>query len=146
MRALLKWLLASLPVVALAVAPAPSRASEFVLVAHPSVAATAVSRTEASRMFLRLQTEWPGGGHVRPVDQAKTSPARDAFSREVLGMSVPAAEEYWTRAIFSGRAVPPVEKRSDADVLAYVRETPGAIGYVSASAALDGVKRIALKD
>lgn len=142
MRALLKPLLLA----ALALSPAAVRAADFALVAHPSVAATSLSRAEASRMFLRLQTEWPGGGHVRPVDQAKSSPLREAFSREILGMSLAAADAYWTRAIFSGRAVPPVEKRSDADVLAYVRETPGALGYVSGSAPLEGVKRIALRD
>lgn len=142
MRALLKPLLA----VALAVLPAAALASEFVVVVHPSVPATAISRGEASRMFMRLQSEWPGGGHVRPVDQSKTSAVRDAFSRDVLGKSLAAVEDYWTKAIFSGRAVPPVEKRSDADVVAYVRETPGAIGYVSSSAPAEGVKRLALKD
>ena len=143
MRALI---VKSVLVAALAALPAAALAAEFVLVANPSVAATAVSRAEASRMFLRLQSAWPEGGNVRPVDQAKTSPVRDSFSREVLGKSVPAVEQYWTQAIFSGRAVPPVEKRTDADVLAYVRETPGAIGYVSASTPTEGVKRLALRD
>ncbi len=142
MRALLKPLLAA----ALLAAPAAALPAEFVLVANPSVSAPALSRSEASRIFLRLQTEWPDGGHARPVDQSKSSALRDAFSRDVLGKSLPAVEQYWTQAIFSGRAVPPIEKRSDADVLAYVRENPGAIGYVSASAPLDGVKKIPLRD
>lgn len=142
MRALLKTILAA----ALVALPAAALAADLVLVAHPSVAATTVSRAEVSRMFLRLQTEWPGGGHVRPVDQAKGSPLREAFSREIHGKSLAAVEQYWTQAIYSGRAVPPVEKRSDADVLAYVRDTPGAIGYVSASAPAEGVKRLALRD
>lgn len=143
MRALI---LKSMLVVALAALPAASLATDFVLVANSSVAATSVSRSEASRMFLRLQTAWPEGGHVKPVDQAKSSPVREAFSRDVLGKSVASVEQYWTQAIFSGRAVPPVEKRSDADVVAYVRETPGAVGYVSTSASTEGVKRLALRD
>lgn len=142
MRALLKPLLAA----TLFLAPAAALPTEFVLVANPSVSATAISRSEASRIFLRLQSDWPDGGHARPVDQSKASPLRDAFSRQVLGKSLASVEQYWTQAIFSGRAVPPVEKRSDADVLAYVRDNPGAVGYVSASAPLDGVKRITLKD
>jgi ABC-type phosphate transport system substrate-binding protein len=142
MRALVKPLLAA----ALVLLPALASAAEFVLVANPSVSTTALSRSEASRMFLRLQTDWPDGGHARPVDQSKSSPVRDAFSREVLGRSLAAVEQFWTQAIFSGRAVPPVEKRTDADVLAYVRENPGAIGYVSASVPLEGVKRITLRD
>ncbi len=142
MRAILKPLLAAL----VALAPAAALPAEFVLVANPSVSATSISRSEASRIFLRLQSEWSEGGHARPVDQAKSSPLRDAFSREVLGKSLAAVEQYWTQAIFSGRAVPPVEKRTDADVLAYVRENPGAIGYVSSSASMEGVKRLSLRD
>ncbi len=142
MRALVKPLLAA----ALFLAPAAALPAEFVLVANPSVSTAAISRAEATRIFLRLQSEWPDGGHARPVDQSKSSPLRDAFSREVLGKSLASVEQYWTQAIFSGRAVPPVEKRSDADVLAYVRENPGAVGYVSASAPLEGVKRITLRD
>ncbi len=142
MRALVKPLLAA----ALFLAPAAALPAEFVLVANPSVSTAAISRAEATRIFLRLQSEWPDGGHARPVDQSKSSPLRDAFSREVLGKSLSSVEQYWTQAIFSGRAVPPVEKRNDADVLAYVRENPGAVGYVSASAPLEGVKRITLKD
>ncbi len=130
----------------LAALPLGAFPSDIVVVAHPSVPSTSLSRVEASRLFMKLQTEWPGGGHVRPVDQPKASHAREAFSREVLGKSVEQVDQAWTQAIFSGRAVPPVEKRTDADVVAYVRENPGAVGYVAASAATEGVKRIALKD
>ena len=37
---------------------------------------------------------------------------------------------YWQRLIFAGRAIPPLEIASDDDVAAFVRKTPGAIGYV----------------
>jgi ABC-type phosphate transport system substrate-binding protein len=57
-----------------------------------------------------------------------------------------AIDQYWTQSVFSGRAVPPPEKRSDADVVAFVRENPGAIGYVSQGASIDGVKRVTVKE
>jgi ABC-type phosphate transport system substrate-binding protein len=142
MRTVTKALLAAL----LALAPAAAPCAEFVVVAHPSVEASSVSRADLGRMFLRFQTEWPGGGHVRPVDQAKSSAVRESFSREVLGRTLSALEQFWTQSIFSGRAVPPVEKRTDSEVLAYVRDTPGAVGYVSAAASAEGVKKLAVKD
>jgi ABC-type phosphate transport system substrate-binding protein len=142
MHTLVKRLLA----VAVALLPAAVLASEFVVIANPSVQVQALSRGEVARIFTRLQTTWPGGAVARPVDQVKSAPAREAFSREILGKSVAAVEQYWTQVIFSGRAVPPVEKRSDAEVVAYVRENPGAIGYVSPAAATEGVKRLTVKD
>ena len=40
--------------------------------------------------------------------------------------------------------VPPVKKASDEEVLAFVRTHSGAVGYVSTSAAADGVKILKL--
>lgn len=124
--------------------PPAAAAADYVVVVNAANPVTSLSRTEASRLFLRSATQWPNGDHVKPVDLAKGSPIRAAFTKEVLGRSPGAIEQYWTQAVFSGRAVPPPEKRSDAEVVAYVRETPGAIGYVSAGASTDGVRRISV--
>lgn len=124
--------------------PAASAAADYVVVVNPSVPVSSLSRSEASRIFLRSWTQWPSGEHVKPVDLSKSSPIRAAFTKEVLGRSTGAIEQYWTQAVFSGRAVPPPEKRTDAEVITYVRDTPGAIGYVSSAAATEGVKRVTL--
>ncbi len=129
---------------ALLIPTAAASAADYVVVVNPSNPVTTLSRTEASRLFLRSSTQWPSGEHVKPVDLAKGSAVRAAFTKEILGRSPGALEQYWTQAVFSGRAVPPPEKRTDAEVVAYVRETPGAIGYVSAGAGTDGVKRVAI--
>ena len=64
------------------------------------------------------------------------------YARDVLekaGMSrISAVESYWQQQIFAGKEVPPAAKPSDEEVLAYVRSTPGAIGYVSAGASTTG--------
>jgi ABC-type phosphate transport system substrate-binding protein len=124
--------------------PATAAAADYVVVVNPSIQITSLSRAQVGRLFLRSSTQWPGGEHVKPVDLAKGSPVRGAFTKEILGRSLGAIEQYWTQAVFSGRAVPPPEKRTDAEVLAYVRETPGAIGYVSSGANTDGVRRVTI--
>jgi hypothetical protein len=43
------------------------------------------------------------------------------------------------------RDVPPPIGRSDAEVLAFVRANPGAIGYVSATADIQGARVLALR-
>jgi len=126
--------------------PAAAAASDYVVVVHPSNPVATLSRTETSRLFLRSSTQWASGEHVKPVDLGKSSPIRAAFTKEVLRRSMGAIDQYWTQSVFSGRAVPPPEKRSDAEVLAYVRENPGAIGYVAAGVSTDGVKRVRVGD
>lgn len=125
--------------------PGLAAAADTVLVAHPAVGTAALTKKDVSRLFMRQESDWPSGEKAKPVDQAK-GPVREAFCKDVLGKTLGVVESYWTQAIFSGKAVPPPEKKSDADVLAYVKETPGAIGYVSAAAPMDGVKKITLKD
>lgn len=131
---------------ALLTLPSLATAAEFVLVANPSVKATSVARSQVARFFLRQATAWPEGEHVKPVDQVRTSEVRQDFTRVVLKRSLAEVETFWTQAIFSGRAVPPPQKKNDDEVLAYVRETPGAVGYVAATASLEGVKRLAIEE
>ncbi len=70
---------------------------------------------------------------------------RQSFTREIHEKSVENLDAFWQRQVFSGRATPPPAKASDAEVIAYVRSAPGAIGYVSAGASTTGVKEIRLE-
>ena len=104
-----------------------------------------MSRDELSRLFLKKTTSWSNGQTVAIVDRAEASPVRQKFTEDVHQRQVRAVKRYWQQMIFGGRAVPPPEKASDDEVLAFVRANPHAIGYVSASASLgDGVKPVAV--
>jgi TonB family protein len=79
------------------------------------------------------------GRPVATVDQTSAA-VREAFARDVLGMAPTAAFAQAEQAAASGRGEPPVSVASDREVLAFVRLKPGAIGYVSPNAVLQGVK------
>jgi ABC-type phosphate transport system substrate-binding protein len=109
-------------------------ADAFKVIVHPSNASKTLSRDQVSRLFLKKQTSWSGGGNVAPADLAESSPVRAAFSKAVHHKSVAEVKSYWQQQIFSGRAVPPPEKANDAAVVKFVESTPGSIGYVAADA------------
>jgi len=117
----------------------------FRLVVNRANPATAIARNEAARLFLKKITEWPDGTPVAVVDQVRTAPVRAAFSRDVHKKEVDAVVAYWATLVYSARETPPPIKRSDAEVLEFVRQTPGALGYVSVEARLDGVKVVPLR-
>lgn len=117
-------------------------ASDYKIIAHPSVTVSSLSRDTISSYFLKKIGRWPDGTPVAPVDQAPGSPLRQAFTREIHGKSAQNIDAFWQRQVFSGRATPPPARGSDADVLAYVRSEPGAIGYIRAGAGAAGVKEI----
>jgi ABC-type phosphate transport system substrate-binding protein len=96
--------------------------------------------SEVSKLFLRKQSKWDNGKSVQPVDQVESAATRRRFSQAMLGMDIPSVKSFWQEVVFSGRGEPPVEKPSDADVVAYVKANRAAIGYVSPEAAVGDVK------
>jgi TonB family protein len=98
-----------------------------------------VTKSQVSKMFLD-KSAWEDGTVAAPIDQPAASSLRDAFSREVLGLAVPFVLD---RVKANGVTPAPVVA-SDREVLAYVRLKPGAIGYVSLNADVQGVKVISI--
>ena len=128
-----------------ALAPLAAAQGGYKVVANPSVPESSLSRSELSRHFLKKTNRWSDGTKVVPVDQERTSPTRESFSSDVHRKSPDVVAAYWQKQIFSGRGVPPVVKKSDAEVLEHVRSNPGAVGYVSAGASTQGVKVLELE-
>jgi ABC-type phosphate transport system substrate-binding protein len=123
--------------------PAAAAAADFVVVVNAANLQTTLPASEVSNLFLQKTHKWESGERVKAVDLPETSPARESFSRAVHGRPTSAVKAYWQRMIFSGIDTPPPEKPSAAEVLAYVRANPGAIGYVPAGTPLpDGVKAL----
>jgi ABC-type phosphate transport system substrate-binding protein len=116
----------------------------FKVVASPDVAADSLSKTELSDIFLKRSTSWPGGASIQPVDQAEGVPAADAFSKTVHHKPASVIRAFWKRVTATGRETAPPVKTRDDDVLAFVRSSRGAIGYVSSSAPTAGVKVVAV--
>ena len=105
---------------------------------------SSLDKKQVSKFLLKKALRWEDGTAVDPVDLAPSSAVREAFSEDVHGRSVASIKNYWQRQIFSGANTPPAEVGSDAEVIAYVRSNPGAIGYVSTGAPLDGVKAVSV--
>lgn len=111
----------------------------FRVVVNPQNAVAALSKGDVARLFLERGT-WEDGAVVAPVDLLPTSPVRQGFSRDVLGLPVPAAIDRMLDVAKAAGANPPPALASDREVLAYVRLKAGAIGYVSLAADVSGVK------
>jgi ABC-type phosphate transport system substrate-binding protein len=140
--------LGALAVVLAFLAPPASAADDFVVIAHPSVQGASVHRTDLAAVFLRKVQRWGDRSIAVPVDQSATSAVRRAFSEAVLGMPVSTTLQYWQKQMFATPPQrPPAVKASDAEVIAFVGSTSGAVGYVSPQASLPaGVKALSLAD
>jgi ABC-type phosphate transport system substrate-binding protein len=115
--------------------PAGQAQETYKVIVNVANPVDALSRSEAARLFL-TKTPWDSGEAAFPIDLSASSPVREEFSRDVLGMSASAAMQAWKKQFGD----PPPAVASDREVLAFVRLKRGAIGYVSASANIQGVK------
>ncbi|MBN2693517.1 hypothetical protein JXR93_02545 [bacterium] len=104
-----------------------------------------LSKAEISQLFMKKTGKWDSGDKVNPVDQGESSSVRGAFSKDIHGKSTEAIKKIWMEQMYSGRSNPPIIKNSDREVIEYVKNKVGAIGYVSSSAPIDGVKELKVK-
>lgn len=133
-------LAALLLLVSAVVVSAAGSLTDVVVIVHPAQDVTSITTADLTKFFLKKTAKWGDGIVVAPVDQAAEAPVRALFSELVLGKKVTAVSSYWQQQVFSGQGIPPEVKAGDAEVRSYVKATPGAIGYLSAGAATDGVK------
>jgi ABC-type phosphate transport system substrate-binding protein len=117
--------------------------ADFKVIANPGVSASSVSADELKDVFLLTKSSL-GGAHAEPV-LAKGGAAHEAFVKEYLGKTDTALQTYYRSMVFTGKASMPKTLGADAEVVAYVAKTKGAIGYVGAGAATEGVKMLEIK-
>jgi len=120
-----------------------SQAADVKVIANPSVSVSSISSDDLKEVFLE-DTDSLGGSHVQPV-LLKDGPTHEAFLKAFLGKNDSVLQTYYRSLVFSGKGEMPKVMASDADVVAYVAKTKGAIGYVSSGASTEGVKTLAVK-
>ena len=104
--------------------------------------ATQIQRDALLAIYMGSMTIWRDGKPIAPVDHSMRSPVRAAFSDKVLGKPAMSVQIHWLRKVAAEHVNPPPTKPSDAEVVAYVRANPGAIGYVAADFTLDEAVKV----
>jgi ABC-type phosphate transport system substrate-binding protein len=111
-------------------------ARDFEVVVNAANPIASLTREETSRLFLRKVVTWKSGERVEPVDQREDSPVRASFSKAIHHRDIEGVKRYWQELTFTGQGAPPVARASDAEVIAFVGASRGAIGYVAPGATL----------
>ena len=119
----------------LAGALAPALAG-VVVVAHPGV--RKLDATTVQRIYTGKVVEL-GGQPVLPVNLVPNHLLGQRFLADYLQQDEQRYLAYWTVRRYVGKGVPPREFSSSSEVIFYVLNTPGGIGYVDESDVPPGV-------
>ena len=95
-----------------------------VVIAHPSVE---LSADQVRDLFLG-EIQYSGRLRLVPVDNRDLQPE---FLSRVLQTDERKYTARWTRKTYREGVAAPAVKPGDAEVAAFVRRTPGAVGYVA---------------
>jgi len=124
-------------------APAQAKSQTgYKIIVNTSQTANTIDKAVLADIFQGKSTRWHDGSRIVPVDHSTQSPVRVTFTREVLGLSMPAAMSYWMRQVSGGGLRPPMVKETDEDVLAFVASNSGSIAYVSEDADLPAAVKV----
>jgi ABC-type phosphate transport system substrate-binding protein len=128
---------------------APIRAQQdgptFYVIVNAKNKINEIDRKYLSDIFLKKITRWPDEQKIKPVDLGTDANVRSQFSEAVHHRGVVGVKSYWQQRIFSGSDLPPPEFLSEAEVIKYVSQNPGAIGYVSANLNSKHIKTISVR-
>jgi ABC-type phosphate transport system substrate-binding protein len=121
-----------------------AQAADIKVIANSSVGASSVSSDELKGVFLATKSSLSDGSHVEPV-LLKSGAVHEAFLKDYVGKSDSAFETYFRSLVFTGKGSMPKAFSTDAEVVAYVEKTKGAIGYVGAATSTASAKVLEVK-
>lgn len=131
----MKKILTALFASAVAATALPASA-EIVVIVNKDNPASRMFSEQASQFFLGKSAMFT------PVDQAEGSKIRADFYQKVADKDPAQVKAIWSKLVFTGKATPPKEFKSNAEVKKAVADDPKAIGYIDKSAVDDSVKVI----
>ncbi|MBA5604262.1 hypothetical protein H3H36_02660 [Duganella sp. FT3S] len=117
-------------------AAALSAGAETVVIVSKQNPATRMFSEQASQFFLGKSAMFT------PIDQAEGSAIRADFYRKVADKDPAQVKAIWSKLVFTGKATPPKEYASNAEIKKAVAADPKAIAYIDKAAVDDTVKVI----
>ncbi len=112
--------------------------SDVIVIAHPEVEGEGLRRSEITNIYLGKAKTWPKGGRV-VIGALKTGTAHATFTKRYTHKTTAQFAAFWKRLVFTGKGVHPRVLKSETAMVAFVRDTKNAIGYISPDTAHDGV-------
>jgi mRNA-degrading endonuclease toxin of MazEF toxin-antitoxin module len=135
-----RWLLALCAGLLLLI-PSTARAQSgeaprLAVIVSPQGASAELSAADFRKLVTGEKQRWPSGTKVAIALMKTTNPVGEATARQVYKMSGNELNKYWLALVFQGRAKAPQFFTSEAELAAFVRDTPGAIGVLSQPASV----------
>lgn len=116
-------------------------AADPVIIANKDVATASVDQKLVQNIYLGKTTKWDDGAKIVPV-LLQSGATHEAFLATYIKQSASQFNGFWTKAVFTGTGTPPKSFSSEQELVDYVANTSGAVGYTSTPS--DAVKTLSI--
>jgi ABC-type phosphate transport system substrate-binding protein len=108
---------------------------ELMVIVNKANPVGSITRAELSSIYLGKRKTWATGEAVKPCDLQEPGveeeqSAMGHFSVRYLNKDLSSLKNYWIKMIFSGKGDPPPIYKKVEDVIHFVSENPGSLGYI----------------
>lgn len=125
--------------------PAPQAGEDSlpIVIANPSLPVEVLDRETLLHIYEGKISRVEGTAIVLTTHRSEAIHA--AFVETYLGRTPQQVRNYWRKMVFSGRGRLPRSFATEAEVVRFVADTRGAIGYIARSTPHDGVKVVGIE-
>lgn len=118
--------------------------ADIYIIANKNVPDKELEKESIERIYLGKKTQWSNGSQIVPVI-LKSGTTHSGFIKKFLGRDTSQFTTYWKQAVFTGRGMPPKSFETEAELIEYLDNTPGAIGYASFVPPSKSIVRLTVK-
>ena len=121
-----------------------AQAEEVLVIVHTDVAVETLAPETISEIYLGTRTKWDNEQTIR-VAMLKKGEIHEQFTEDIVKTTPSKLKKFWKKIVFTGAGTPPKIFKDEEDLVAFVAETEGAIGYIAKETPHEGVKTVSLE-
>lgn len=119
-------------------------ASDAIVVGNKDLSVSTLSKEAIQNIFLGQQTTWEDGTKIK-FAYLQLDPTDKIFLREYMYYTNTRYIRHWRTQVFSGKGEMPPMLKSDEEMLKFIKENKGSIGFVTSGADTGSVKTLSVK-
>lgn len=118
-------------------------AESVIVICNNSVSEDSLTKEDIKNIFLGMKTTWSNNQKIVFVT-LKEGDVHDIFLKEYIGKTIFQYANYWKKQVFTGKGKPPKSFETEEELVNYVADTEGAVGYISPGVENSRVKIISV--
>jgi ABC-type phosphate transport system substrate-binding protein len=119
--------------------------AEVRIAVNASSPLTVIQKSTLTKIYLNGKSRWDQGGTITPCI-LKYGPAHEEFLSKYISKSPHQFRTFWKKQVFTGKGSMPKEFSSENELLSYIANHPGSIGYISDAETSEQIKILTISD